>query len=55
VAPLQLGVWSDNVAARGFYARLGGREVATFNRPTPGGGSMRQVRVRWGRAADLLI
>jgi ribosomal protein S18 acetylase RimI-like enzyme len=52
-AALQLVVWKDNVAARGFYARLGGREVAEFEVETPGGGSAAQVRVRWERAADL--
>jgi ribosomal protein S18 acetylase RimI-like enzyme len=52
-AALQLVVWADNVAARRFYARLGGREAETFEAPTPGGGTAPQVRVRWERAADL--
>ena len=53
-AALQLGVGTDNVAARRFYARLGGREVEAQELATPGGGSARQVRVCWERAADLL-
>jgi ribosomal protein S18 acetylase RimI-like enzyme len=53
-AALQLVVWADNVAARRFYARLGGREVETFEAPTPGGGTAPQMRVRWERAADLV-
>jgi ribosomal protein S18 acetylase RimI-like enzyme len=52
-AALQLVVWADNAAARGFYARLGGREVEIFDAPIPGGGTAQQVRVRWERAADL--
>lgn len=52
-AALQLGVWSDNLAARGFYARLGGREVEEHEVATEGGGTAAQVRVRWERAADL--
>jgi hypothetical protein len=52
-AALQLGVWKDNVAARRFYARLGGREVEEFELPTEGGGKARQIRVLWERAADL--
>ena len=54
-AALQLVVWADNVAARGFYARLGGREVETFEKPTPGGGTAAQIRVRWERAANLAV
>jgi ribosomal protein S18 acetylase RimI-like enzyme len=50
---LQLGVWKDNVAARLFYARLGGREVEELILPTEGGGTAPQIRVRWDRAADL--
>lgn len=53
-AALQLGVWKDNVGARGFYARLGGREVEEYRAPTEGGGTSLQLRVRWERAADLL-
>lgn len=52
-AALQLVVWADNVAARGFYGRLGGREAEVFEAPTPGGGTAPQIRVRWERAADL--
>jgi GNAT superfamily N-acetyltransferase len=52
-APLQLGVWKDNVGARAFYARLGGIEVEEYDAATAGGGSARQVRVRWERAAAL--
>ena len=52
-AALQLGVWKDNVAARRFYARLGGREVEEYALETPGGGTAAQVRVRWERAAEL--
>lgn len=53
-AALQLGVWKDNVAARRFYARLGGREVEEYALETPGGGTAAQVRVRWERASALL-
>jgi ribosomal protein S18 acetylase RimI-like enzyme len=53
-APLQLVVWKDNVAARRFYARMGGREVEEFEVETPGGGSAAQLRVRWKRAVELL-
>jgi ribosomal protein S18 acetylase RimI-like enzyme len=52
-AALQLVVWKDNVAARRFYARMGGREVEEFDVETPGGGTARQLRVRWERAAVL--
>lgn len=52
-APLQLVVWTDNRPARAFYARLGGREVEQFEVATPGGGTARQIRVRWERAAEL--
>jgi ribosomal protein S18 acetylase RimI-like enzyme len=52
-AALQLGVWKDNVAARNFYARLGGREVEEYELETPGGGTAAQVRVRWERASEL--
>ena len=52
-AALQLGVWKDNVAARHFYARLGGREVEEYRQETPGGGTAEQVRVRWERAGEL--
>jgi ribosomal protein S18 acetylase RimI-like enzyme len=52
-AALQLVVWEENLAARGFYARLGGREVERFEAPTPGGGTAPQLRVRWDRARDL--
>ena len=54
-AGLQLGVWKDNVAARGFYARLGGREVEEYALETPGGGTAAQLRVRWDRAAELML
>lgn len=53
-AALQLVVWSDNRRARAFYARLGGREVETFEVATPGGGKALQIRVRWERAAELV-
>lgn len=52
-AALQLVVWSDNRPARAFYARMGGREVEEFDAATPGGGTARQVRVRWESAAEL--
>ncbi|HEX8572646.1 MAG TPA: GNAT family N-acetyltransferase [Allosphingosinicella sp.] len=52
-AALQLGVWKRNLAARQFYARLGGQEVGEIELPTEGGGKAVQVRVRWERAADL--
>ena len=52
-AALQLGVWKDNVEARLFYARLGGREVEETILATEGGGSAPQILVRWERAADL--
>lgn len=54
-AAMQLGVWADNAAARGFYASLGGREVEAGEVPIPGGGTAQQVRVRWERAAELLV
>ena len=54
-AALQLVVWADNVAARRFYERLGGREAEVFEAPTPGGGTAPQIRVRWERAADLAL
>ncbi|HYE28151.1 MAG TPA: GNAT family N-acetyltransferase [Allosphingosinicella sp.] len=53
-AALQLGVWAQNREARAFYARLGGRETATFEAATAGGGTALQIRVAWDRAADLL-
>ena len=52
-AALRLGVWKDNVAARRFYARLGGQEVEETILPTEGGGSAAQIKVCWDRAADL--
>jgi GNAT superfamily N-acetyltransferase len=54
-AALRLGVWADNCAARGFYARLGGLEVERVDLPTPGGGTALQIGVKWERAADLLL
>jgi len=53
-AELQLGVWKDNLEARRFYARLGGREVEENEVPTEGGGSATQLRVRWARASALI-
>lgn len=53
-AALQLVVWFDNRPARAFYARLGGREVETFEVATPGGGKALQIRVRWESAAELV-
>lgn len=53
-AALQLGVWKDNEKARAFYAWLGGREVEELELPTEGGGTARQMRVRWDRAAELI-
>jgi ribosomal protein S18 acetylase RimI-like enzyme len=53
-AALQLVVWADNVPARRFYERLGGREAEVFDAPIPGGGTEPQIRLRWERAADLL-
>ena len=53
-APLELGVWADNRAARRFYARLGGREIGTDDVEVPGGGTAPQIQVRWDRAAELL-
>jgi ribosomal protein S18 acetylase RimI-like enzyme len=50
-AALQLGVFRDNGAARAFYARLGGREIEEYEVGTAGGGTARQMRVRWERAA----
>lgn len=52
-AALQLVVWADNEPARAFYARMGGLEVEEFDAATPGGGTARQIRVRWDRAGDL--
>lgn len=52
-AALQLVVWADNAPARAFYARMGGLEVEEFEAATPGGGTARQIRVRWDRADDL--
>ena len=52
-AALQLGVWKANVAARGFYARLGGVEAEEHELPTEGGGTAPQIRMLWERAADL--
>ena len=49
-----LFVFDQNLAARRFYASIGGREVERGIVEPPGGGSQVHWRVAWDDAAHLL-
>jgi ribosomal protein S18 acetylase RimI-like enzyme len=49
-----LYVFEANLAARGFYASIGGREVERGVVEPPGGGSQVHWRVAWNGAGQLL-
>ncbi len=51
---IHLYVFEANVAARRFYASVGGREVERAAVEPPGGGSQMQWRVVWDDAERLL-
>ena len=51
---VHLFVYEANVAARRFYASIGGREVERGTVDAPGGGSQIHLRVAWDDAAHLL-
>jgi ribosomal protein S18 acetylase RimI-like enzyme len=51
---VHLFVYEANVAARRFYAGVGGREVERGPVDPPGGGSQIHWRVAWDDAAQLL-
>ncbi|SEJ77843.1 Ribosomal protein S18 acetylase RimI [Sphingobium sp. AP50] len=46
-AGLFLWCYSDNVAARGFYAARGGVEVEDWNKPGPDGRTLPEKRIAW--------
>ena len=52
--PIYLYVFEKNLAARRFYASVGGREVERGIVEPPGGGSQVHWRVAWDDAAHLL-
>jgi GNAT superfamily N-acetyltransferase len=51
--PLHLFVYERNAPARGFYARMGGREVERQVKEQPGGGLLADWRVVWDDPAQL--
>jgi GNAT superfamily N-acetyltransferase len=51
---VHLYVFDKNLAARRFYARIGGREVERGLVEPPGGGSQLHWRVAWNDAGHLL-
>jgi ribosomal protein S18 acetylase RimI-like enzyme len=51
---VHLFVFEKNLAARRFYASIGGREVEQGVVEPPGGGSQVHCRVAWDDAAQLL-
>ena len=53
-APLYLWVFEQNVQARRFYARLGGREAERVVRAAPDGTAIPEFRVVWPKPARLL-
>jgi ribosomal protein S18 acetylase RimI-like enzyme len=52
--PVYLYVFEKNLAARRFYASVGGREVERGLVEPPGGGSQVHWRVAWDHAEQLL-
>lgn len=51
---VHLWVYDANVRARGFYARMRGREVETIMKETPEGVTAKEWRVAWSDLAQLL-
>jgi GNAT superfamily N-acetyltransferase len=51
---MYLWVFEQNVRARRFYARLGGRETECRLQPAPGGGALPECRVVWDDPSRLL-
>jgi GNAT superfamily N-acetyltransferase len=49
-----LWVFEQNLRARRFYARLGGRDAERVVQPAPGGGTLPEWRVVWDNPAQLL-
>jgi ribosomal protein S18 acetylase RimI-like enzyme len=52
--PVHLFVYEKNLAARRFYASIGGREVERDTVEAPGGGSLIHCRVVWRDATRLM-
>jgi ribosomal protein S18 acetylase RimI-like enzyme len=50
---LLISVLRENLRARGFYERLGGRPEPPHEEPGPGGGRLWEVRYRWSDIAAL--
>ena len=50
---LVISVLRDNIAARGFYERLGGRADPPREHPGPAGGPVFEVDYRWPDIRDL--
>jgi GNAT superfamily N-acetyltransferase len=46
-APVHLWVFAENRSARGFYARMGGREVEYVDREASDGRALPEYRVAW--------
>lgn len=53
-ASVHLWVFADNRAARGFYARAGGREVELVDRAASDGRVLPEYRVAWGSPSALI-
>ncbi|MDH2148508.1 GNAT family N-acetyltransferase [Sphingobium yanoikuyae] len=51
---LFLWCYSDNLAARGFYASRGGVEVEDWDKPGPDGRTLPEKRIYWADPAILL-
>ncbi|AMW06153.1 GNAT family N-acetyltransferase [Gemmatimonas phototrophica] len=54
-AAVHLWVFAANTPARGFYARMGGREVELFDKLASDGRLLPEYRVAWDRPAALLM
>lgn len=52
---LDLHVYSANTAARAFYARLGGADVAAWDEEAPDGSQQSVRRIWWPDPAALLV
>ncbi|MCA2990971.1 hypothetical protein [Gemmatimonas sp.] len=50
---VHLWVFADNVAARGFYRRVGGREVERTDRAAADGRQLPEYRVAWSSPGAL--
>jgi GNAT superfamily N-acetyltransferase len=54
-AAVHLWVFAANTPARGFYARMGGREVELVDKLASDGRLLPEYRVAWDRPAALLM